>query len=152
METVGFDSQKSPQRQTDVRALGARAAQLTTLDPAKLLDAAMVLFNRVGILCVLQTRQFIHLQIVGCPVFTITVWGDSLEHLDETIAFEMNHLTRFGNGNRTDDTVAGIVGINQAIGLEASEPDPLIVAYPLQIGQARIPLSKATHSGVKPRS
>ena len=61
MKAVGFDSQKSPQRQADVSALGACTSQLTALDPTKLFDAAMVLFNRIGVLCVLQTRQFIHL-------------------------------------------------------------------------------------------
>lgn len=99
MEAMRFEAQESTQGQANVIALCACAPQLATFDPAKLLDAAMVLFNRVAILRVLQTLQFIHRQVVAWPIFQVAVWSDSLEHFDEAIPFEMNGLSLIGDIN-----------------------------------------------------
>jgi hypothetical protein len=38
--------------------------------------------------------QFSQLEVIGCPVVNVTVWGNDLEDFDKSIAFEVYGCTR----------------------------------------------------------
>jgi hypothetical protein len=41
---------------------------------------------------IIYSHQFAHLQIVGCPVFNLSICGDRLEDFHQPILFEMDYL------------------------------------------------------------
>src|SRR5262245_15074669 len=90
IETEGFQAQESAQSQANVIPLGASEASLRLFEATKLLQAAMVGFDLPSILGKAQAGEFVHLQVIGCPVVNVAVCGDHLEDKDETIALEMH--------------------------------------------------------------
>jgi hypothetical protein len=76
--------------QADVVALGAGVPCLAAFDPAVLLDAAVLLLAAPRLLRVFQPGPLVHLEVVGDPVFRVTVCGLDPERLAPPETFQMN--------------------------------------------------------------
>ncbi len=50
-----------------------------------MLDPAMIVLNRLRKAGSPDARQLTHLQVIGRPVFNVTVCDDDLEHTDQAI-------------------------------------------------------------------
>lgn len=71
-------------------ALGAGQAGLGLFEATELLDAPMVGFDLPGKFGKTQAREFVHVQVVGGPVFNVAVCGNELEDTDQPIALQMD--------------------------------------------------------------
>jgi hypothetical protein len=130
---IPFQAQEGAQGQLNVIALGTGGADLSTLNATVLLDPAMIGLNGPGVTGKAHAGEGFHVEVVGRPVFLVAVWGDDQEQADETIALEMNDLTVGIGVNLGDGAVAGRVGIDQTIGLQAGEPRPVPIPNLLEI-------------------
>ena len=92
MITMLLQAQERAQAQADVVALGAGGAHLGAFHSTKLFDTTMIVLNRPGITGPAGARQGAHLKGVAGPPFNVTVWGHDLEHFNQAIPFEMDHL------------------------------------------------------------
>src|SRR5512144_3015523 len=72
--------QEGPYGQPDVMAWCFGATGLTPFDTTKLLDTPIIVFNGPGTFRPRQPGQAGHGQVIGSPVFHVTVWGDHPEH------------------------------------------------------------------------
>jgi hypothetical protein len=140
--TVNFQSQERPQSKADVIALRSTAARLASLYATKLLDASMKVLNRPGLLCILHSGQFAHLQIIGCPVFNAPICGDCLEYFDQPILFEVHDLTTLSYFYLANGPIARAVRVNLSVLFQASQPDPSERADHLEVINAAIPAIK----------
>ena len=80
-------------------ALGGFGTGLTTLNPTKLFDTAMIGFNHPSPFSQLQPRQIGHRQVIGGPVFNVVFCNHYLENLDKAKPFQMDD----GAGRREGD-------------------------------------------------
>src|SRR5438105_4085899 len=105
-------------------ALSASGSGLTLFHATKLLNATMVVFNRPTPFGVLQAGQLAHLQVIGRPVFPVTVWSDDQKNLHQPKALQMNQRAAFSDTHLANRSIACAIGIDQAVAFQAGQPAP----------------------------
>src|ERR687886_3024707 len=108
-------------------SLGALTARLAPLDPTELLETPMIFFNRPDLPRPALALERRHRQVVGRPVFRVTVWGDDPKHPDHPIAFQMHHGPIHSNVRLLQGAIAAAIGIDLPIALEPRQPAPAVV-------------------------
>ena len=99
-------------------ALGSFRTSLATFNATELFDAAMIGFDHPGDFGVLEATQLGHRQVVGGPVFNVSVCSDNLEDFDQAIRFEMNQRPFGGDIDLVERPIARPVWIDVSIGCQ----------------------------------
>ena len=86
-----FKTEKRPQGQFDVIALGSFGPSLAPFNPTKLLDPTVIGFDHPTQLGKFETGQLGHIQVIGGPIFNVVFCNHDLEYLDKAKAFQMNN-------------------------------------------------------------
>src|SRR6185312_1747869 len=95
-----------PDRQPDVVALRPRRPDLGPLHAAARLQAPVIILDRPALLGVGQAGQLVHQEVVGRPVFNVTVSGDHLEDPDRPEPLQMNDRPTGGDLDSCDGPVS----------------------------------------------
>lgn len=130
-------------------ALGACRSRLRSLHTTELLDPSMIVLYRPSVAGILDAGQFAHLQIIGGPVFNVTVRGDDLEHPNEPIALQMHNTSTFTDLDLADGYQPLTIWIDQTIRFQPRQPNPLKSADFLEVGQAGVPTIKGHTLGLE---
>ncbi len=130
--------------------LGTGGAVLGALNAAVLRTTTMVRFAAPPVAGVLHPLVGTHLQVACGPVVTAIIWGDHRDHRDDAIARQMHDHARSRNRYVPDWSIARPIGINQAIGVQVSQPLPGPRAHQRQVLQAGIPAVDGKQAGLKP--
>ena len=149
LQPVRFQPHEGAQRQLDVAALRRLQLRLALLDPAALLDAAMIHLNPKRLPRPLRPLGFTHGQVARRPVFRVAVCGDRPKHADEPVPLQVHDQPLRRDRQRLDWYVAGVIGVHQAVALEPGEPVPAVAPHRLQVLQPGIPTIEGDHGGGK---
>ena len=74
------------------------------------------LFQRFLLLCA-------QVQVIGCPMLRVPVWGDRPEHLDHSAAPQVDHPAPGRYLHRVHTDVALSVRVHPPVAAELSQPD-----------------------------
>src|SRR5262245_24213198 len=143
-------AQIGAQRPADMIALPTFTAHHAALNATKLLDVAMIRFDRPNLARGGGADLHRHQLVISGPVFRVTVWGVDPKHQDEAVAFEMYARATVANVALLQRTIATSIGVDQPIGLQARQPAPLECSEILQVLQTAVPTIKAHILGRKP--
>src|SRR6185437_11819808 len=141
-KAMDLQAQKGTQRQTDMVALRPHRPRLATLDLRTLLDPPMVVLDRPTVLRVLLPRQSRHGQVTAGPVSNVTVWGDDLEYLDQSVARQPDLRSGGGNVGVPHRSRSLTVTIDQAVGFQPRQPGPAEMTQQLEVVQTAVPTVK----------
>ncbi len=97
----------------------------------------------------LRQLFFVHLQVVGRPVFRVAVLGSRPKHPHHPIPFPMHDAPCPRDHQRLNRHVARVVGVDQPIALEAGQPMPAVAPDRLQVRQGGVPAIEQHHLGPK---
>ena len=112
---------------------------LASLDPATLLNAAVILLDIPSKILERFSVGFRCIKDVGCPVFCFHVGMNNPEHLDETVLPQV-HNSSFGRDiNIRNRAVMQVVRVYQPIGFESGAPVSLQRTDQFQVVDTRIP-------------
>ncbi len=125
---MDFQAEKGTDRQANVIPLSLSGAVLCPLHTAERLQAPVILFYMPGLQGIFRTFFQCHLQVTGCPVFHVAVWGHSREYLDESISLQMNNRSVTRNQHLANRPVTGSVQIDQLVGFERGQLMPTLRA------------------------
>ncbi len=134
-----LQAQEGTQRQPDVITLCAGSAHLRSFHAAKLLDAAMILFNHPREAREFNARPFAHRHIVGCPPLNVTVCGDYLEEANQPVAFQLHDAPARIRRNARNGAQARVVRVDEAVTFQACQPPPAEILECFQVFKARVP-------------
>jgi len=114
-------------------------SSLTSLDPATLLDAAMILFDIPTKILEQFSVGFRCIQNIGSPVFGFLVGVNNSEHLDEAVLSQVNDSPFGRDLNIRNRTIVRMVRIDQPVGFESGAPMPFQGPDQFQVVDTRIP-------------
>ncbi len=106
-----FQSQKSPQTQTDVILPVTAAATLRSFNQTLLFDAAMKMFNLPTVTGIFDALQIAHFNLRTRPMLRRAVRGNVAKHSDQSVTFEPDRAPIFANldlGNRLESFPVGV--------------------------------------------
>ncbi len=86
MIAILLQTQEGAQHQAAVIPLSTSGANLGTFHAAIRFDPTMILFDGPGITGETDSGQRRPVQVIGCPVCLVTVWGDDQEQAGRTLA------------------------------------------------------------------
>jgi hypothetical protein len=92
-----FQSQKSPQTQTDMVLPLTAAATLRSFNQTLLFDAAMKVFNLPTVVGIFDALQIGYLNLRTRPMLRRAVRGNVAKHSDQSVTFEPDHAPELGN-------------------------------------------------------
>lgn len=151
IETEGFEPQEGTQGQTDGVALGASQAGLGLFEATKLLDGAMIGFDVPGVLGKAQAGKFVHIQVVGGPVFNAAVCGNDLEDEDQAIALEVDLHPLLAERGFSEARCPWPSGLSSRLLFKRVNRRQPKRRRCLRLSSPLYQLSKTTPSGIKPR-
>ena len=114
-------------------------AALASLDPATLLNAAVILLDipskilerfSVGLRCIKD---------IGSPVFCFPVGMNNPEHLDETVLAQVHNSSFRRDINIRNRAVMRVIRVYQPVGFESGTPVPFLRTDQFQVVDTRIP-------------
>src|SRR5205085_7067244 len=149
MVTVNLQAQERSQRQADMIALRPRRSYLRSFHITKLLDPAMIVLYRAGVVGIFDAPQFVHLQVIRRPVFNVTIYGDDLVHPNQPIALQMHDTAIFSDGDLVDGQQSLAIWIDQTILFQPGQPNPMKRTDFLEIWQTGVPTIEGDTLGLE---
>jgi len=113
-QPINLQHQKSPQSQKQMTQDRDGFAHLCFPHPTTLFQRSMINFYPPSPPFQLLSLSLAHPQIIGCPVFRVSVFRDSPKDFDEPKALQMHHppLTLL------DQPISLPIGVHQSLDLE----------------------------------
>jgi hypothetical protein len=133
IQTVRFEAKKSKQRKKNMASLDNLFAALASLDPATLLNTAVILLDIPSKILERFSVGFRCIKEIGSPVFCFPVGMNNPEHLDETILTQVYNSSFGRDVNIRNRAVMRVIRVYQPIGFESGAPVPLQRADQFQV-------------------
>ena len=152
LKPMPFQTQKCSQCQPDVVALSAGFARRTSFHSGELFEPPMVVLDPPGLLCVIDARQLVHVQVVGNPVPRAAVFSNDPERLDRPETFDVNDRPSRCDRHFADRAVAGAVRIDPAVATDLSQEMSVVGSDCFEVVLAGIPEVETDVAGANPRA
>lgn len=144
-----FQSQKSPQTQTDVILPLTAAAALRSFNQTLLFDAAMKMFNLPTVTGIFDALQIAYFDLRTRLVLRRAVRGNVAKHFAETETFKPDHVPVFANLDFRNCTESFSVGVDLPVRFQPGQKTPAEGVHQFQIPNQGIPTIKTNHSWSK---
>ena len=91
IQAMSFETKKSEHRKENMTSLDHLFATLASLDPATLLDAAMILLDIPSKILERFSVGFRCIEDISSPVFRFIIGVNNPEHLDKTVLAQVHN-------------------------------------------------------------
>ena len=146
-QTMDFQADKGAYGEDNMIPLRPGFADLRPLCPTALFETAMVRLDGPTLPSQAGSLDCVHGQVIGGPVFRVTVWGDDPKDQDHAKTFEMDLSSWSWDGDRRQGDVAVSIRIDQPVVLQPGQKVPAMSAHRFEVLHTAVPAIKTNELG-----